>query len=92
MAAGPALAVGQLMALIACYGCLIWSSVVNDFSVYNVAMNSSSTEPLFYRITGTWGNHDGSMLLWCLVLAICGGAVACSGAGCRRPCGRGCWG
>ncbi len=81
MAAGPALAVGQLTALLAAYGCLIWSSVVNDFSVYDVAMNSSSTEPLFYRITGTWGNHDGSILLWCLVLAICGGAVALFGRG-----------
>jgi cytochrome c-type biogenesis protein CcmF len=79
MAAAPALAVGQLIALVTSYGCLIWSSVVNDFSVYDVAMNSSSTEPLFYRITGTWGNHDGSILLWCLVLAICGGAVALFG-------------
>ncbi|MGH7043192.1 MAG: heme lyase CcmF/NrfE family subunit, partial [Acetobacteraceae bacterium] len=79
MAAAPALALGQFISLAACYGCLIWSSVVNDFSVYDVAMNSSSTEPLFYRITGTWGNHDGSILLWCLVLAACGGAVALFG-------------
>jgi cytochrome c-type biogenesis protein CcmF len=81
MAAGPALAVGQLISLVFCYGCLVWSAVVNDFSVYDVAMNSSSTEPLFYRITGTWGNHDGSILLWCLVLSICGGAVALFGRG-----------
>ncbi|MDE2581565.1 MAG: heme lyase CcmF/NrfE family subunit [Rhodospirillales bacterium] len=79
MGAAPALAVGQMIALIAAYGCLIWSAVVNDFSVYDVAMNSSSHEPLFYRITGTWGNHDGSILLWCLVLAVCGGAVALFG-------------
>ncbi len=79
MAAAPALALGQLIAMLTSFGCLIWSSVVNDFSVRDVAMNSSSAEPLFYRITGVWGNHDGSILLWCLVLAICGGAVALFG-------------
>ncbi len=79
MAAAPALALGQMIALITSFGCLVWSSVVSDFSVRDVAMNSSSAEPLFYRITGTWGNHDGSILLWCLVLALCGGAVALFG-------------
>ncbi len=79
MAAAPALALGQLIAMIVSFGCLIWSSVVSDFSVYDVAMNSASNEPLFYRITGVWGNHDGSILLWCLVLALCGGAVALFG-------------
>ena len=81
MAAAPALALGQMIALLASYGCLIWSAVVNDFSVVDVAENSSSAEPLFYRITGTWGNHDGSILLWCLILALCGGAVALFGRG-----------
>ncbi|MGC8475149.1 MAG: heme lyase CcmF/NrfE family subunit, partial [Acetobacteraceae bacterium] len=79
IAAAPALALGQLMAMIVSFGCLVWSSVVSDFSVYDVAMNSASNEPLFYRITGVWGNHDGSILLWCLVLALCGGAVALFG-------------
>jgi cytochrome c-type biogenesis protein CcmF len=79
MAAAPALALGQLVALIAAYGCLIWSAVVDDFSVFNVAENSSSTEPLVYKITGTWGNHEGSILLWCLILACCGGAVSAFG-------------
>ena len=79
MAAAPALAVGQLIALLTSFGCLVWSGVVNDFSVFNVAENSSSTEPLFYRITGTWGDHEGSILLWCLILACCGGAVAAFG-------------
>jgi cytochrome c-type biogenesis protein CcmF len=79
MAAAPALAVSQLVALVTSFGCLVWSGVVSDFSVYNVAENSSSTEPLFYRITGTWGDHEGSILLWCLILACCGGAVAAFG-------------
>ena len=77
--AAPALAIGQLIALAAAYGCLIWSAVVDDFSVLNVAENSNSLKPLIYKITGTWGDHEGSILLWCLILALCGGAVAMFG-------------
>ncbi|MGA9867934.1 MAG: heme lyase CcmF/NrfE family subunit, partial [Acetobacteraceae bacterium] len=79
MASGPALALGQLIALATSFGCLVWSGVTDDFSVSNVARYSSSLEPLFYRITGTWGNHEGSILLWCLILALCGGVVAVFG-------------
>ncbi len=79
MATAPALALGQMIALFTSYGCLIWSAVVDDFSVYNIAENSSATKPLLYKITGTWGNHEGSILLWCLILAICGGAVGLFG-------------
>ncbi len=79
MAAAPALAVGQLLALATSFGCLIWSAVVDDFSVFDVAENSSTNEPLIYKITGTWGNHEGSILLWCLILACCGAAVAAFG-------------
>jgi cytochrome c-type biogenesis protein CcmF len=79
MQAAPALAIGQLIALATAYGCLVWSSVVDDFSVLNVAENSHSLKPLLYKITGTWGNHEGSILLWCLILALCGGAVAFCG-------------
>jgi cytochrome c-type biogenesis protein CcmF len=79
MATAPALAIGQLIALAAAYGALIWSSVVSDFSVLNVAENSQAMKPLIYKITGTWGNHEGSILLWCLILACCGGAVAAFG-------------
>ena len=64
------------MALLTAYACLIWSSVTDDFTVLNVAENSASLKPLLYKITGTWGNHEGSILLWTLILAICGGAVA----------------
>ena len=79
MATAPALALGQLIALVASFGCLIVSAVTDDFSVFNVARYSSSIEPLFYKITGTWGNHEGSILLWCLILALCGGVVAIFG-------------
>ena len=60
MQAAPALAIGQLIALATAYGCLVWSSVVDDFSVLNVAENSHSLKPMLYKITGTWGNHEGS--------------------------------
>ena len=81
MAAAPALAVGQLLALAAAAGALVWSSVTDDFTVLNVANNSHSLKPLLYKITGTWGNHEGSILLWGLILAVCGGAVAIAGRG-----------
>ena len=77
--AAPALALGQLIALAAAYGALVWSSIVSDFTVLNVVENSSALKPLIYKITGTWGNHEGSILLWCLILALCGGAVALFG-------------
>ena len=80
MAAAPALAVGQAIALIIAFAVLVHANVVNDFSVKVVSENSSSLKPLFYRITGTWGNHPGSVLLWCLVLGLCGGAVAIFGS------------
>ncbi|MBV8094366.1 MAG: heme lyase CcmF/NrfE family subunit [Acetobacteraceae bacterium] len=79
MASAPALALGQLIALATAYACLIWSAVTDDFSVLNIAQNSNSLKPLIYKITGTWGNHEGSILLWCLILAICSGAVGVFG-------------
>jgi len=79
MAAAPALAVGQLIALGTAFFTLIWCNVVSDFSVLNVVQNSQAAKPLLYKITGTWGNHEGSILLWCFILALCGAAVAAFG-------------
>ena len=76
MAAAPGLAVGQLLALLAAAGALVWSAVSDDFSVANIAENSAAAKPLLYKITGTWGNHEGSILLWALILGLCGAAVA----------------
>jgi cytochrome c-type biogenesis protein CcmF len=76
MAAAPGLAVGQLLALIGACLALVWAAAHNDFSVVNVAENSAVAKPLLYKITGTWGNHEGSILLWGLILGICGGLVA----------------
>lgn len=53
--------------------------VTSDFSVNNVWLNSHSRKPMLYKISGVWGNHEGSMLLWVLILAAFGATVAISG-------------
>jgi len=58
------------------FGCLIAVFVSSDFSVAPVAANSHIDKPLIYKIAGAWGNHEGSMLLWCLVSAVFGAVLA----------------
>jgi cytochrome c-type biogenesis protein CcmF len=58
---------------------LIALNVISDFSVANVYENSHSLKPLIYKITGVWGNHEGSMLLWVFILALFGALVAVFG-------------
>ncbi len=72
-------AMAQLLLLILAFAALTHAYVVSDFSVQNVAANSHSTKPLLYKVTGVWGNHEGSMLLWVLILALFGAAVAAFG-------------
>jgi cytochrome c-type biogenesis protein CcmF len=79
MAAVPGLAIGQFLALAAAAAALVTSAVRDDFSVINIAENSSTLKPLMYKISGTWGNHEGSILLWGLILALCGTAVSIAG-------------
>ena len=79
MRAAPALALSHFLAIGAAFLGLIYAGVVSDFTVENVADYSSSLVPLVYRITGTWGNHDGSMILWCFILSLCGATVAAFG-------------
>src|SRR6267143_2739315 len=52
------------------FGCLAYSFITNDFSVLNVATNSNSQLPLHYRLAATWGSHEGSLLLWTLMLGL----------------------
>ncbi|MBI2223751.1 MAG: c-type cytochrome biogenesis protein CcmF, partial [Betaproteobacteria bacterium] len=59
---------GQFVFVAIAFGCLAWSFANNDFSVLNVATNSNSQLPLQYRIAATWGSHEGSLLLWVLML------------------------
>jgi cytochrome c-type biogenesis protein CcmF len=58
------------------FALLIWLFVRSDMSVKLVAMNSHSLKPLLYKVAGTWGNHEGSMLLWVTVMGLAGAAVA----------------
>jgi cytochrome c-type biogenesis protein CcmF len=68
MLARPA-ARAQFALVALAFGCLAWSFISNDFSVQNVASNSNSELPLQYRIAATWGSHEGSLLLWALMLS-----------------------
>ena len=78
IASPAAVAVAGL--LLVAFLALAHAYVVSDFSVANVYLNSHSAKPLIYRISGVWGNHEGSMLLWVLMLALFGAAVALFGA------------
>jgi cytochrome c-type biogenesis protein CcmF len=69
-------ALAQLLFVAIAYGCLTWAFLSHDFSVVYVVQNSNSNLPLIYLISGVWGGHEGSLLLWSLVLAVWTGAVA----------------
>ena len=60
----------QLFFVVVSFFGLVLSFVVSDFSNETVFNNSHTTKPLFYKISGTWGNHEGSLLLWLLVLTL----------------------
>ena len=63
------LATGQFLFISFAFACLIYSFITNDFSVENVATHSNTKLPVYYRITASWGSHEGSMLLWVFMLA-----------------------
>ncbi len=70
MAVARPAAQGQFVFVAIAFGCLAWSFYANDFTVLNVATNSNSKLPTAYRIAATWGSHEGSLLLWLLMLSI----------------------
>ncbi len=76
---GGSAAVSQFFLILISFAALMHAYVVSDFSVTNVFTNSHSTKPIIYRIAGVWGNHEGSMLLWVLIVALFGAAVALYG-------------
>ena len=61
---------GLILSSILSFACLIYSYIISDFTVLNVFQNSHTSKPLIYKIAAAWGNHEGSMLLWILVLCI----------------------
>ena len=72
-------ALGQFLFVAIAFLSLTYLFVVSDFSVASVAANSHSAKPLLYKVSGVWGNHEGSMLLWVLILALFSAAVALFG-------------
>jgi len=69
-------ALGQFVFVAIAYGCLTWAFIDHDFSVVYVAQNSNTKLPFMYLISGVWGAHEGSLLLWALILTIWTAAVA----------------
>ena len=55
---------------VACFFTLVTAFIVSDFSIITVYQNSHTLKPLIYKISGTWGNHEGSLLLWIIILTI----------------------
>ena len=70
MAVGRPAAQGQFFFIFVSYVCLTWAFIQSDFSVQLAASNSHSATPLMYKITGVWGNHEGSLLLWAMCLSL----------------------
>jgi|GEM_PF-2004339 len=66
------------------YGCLTWGFIVDDFSVLYVANTSNTELPFIYRISGVWGAHEGSLLLWALILSVWTCAVSLFSRGIPR--------
>ena len=81
LATAPSVALAGFGFTALAFGALTYAHVVSDFSLVNVIENSASSKPLIYKITGVWGNHEGSMLLWVMILAIFAAAVALAARG-----------
>jgi cytochrome c-type biogenesis protein CcmF len=74
----------QFLLIAIAFIALTTAYVTSDFSVLNVWQNSHSAKPMLYKISGVWGNHEGSMVLWVLILALFGAAVATFGTNLPR--------
>jgi cytochrome c-type biogenesis protein CcmF len=72
-------ALAQFALIATAFGALMSCYVTSDFSVLNVVQNSHTDKPMLYKISGVWGNHEGSMLLWVLILSLYGMAVSVFG-------------
>ncbi|MEO1153621.1 MAG: heme lyase CcmF/NrfE family subunit [Pseudomonadota bacterium] len=76
MAMGEPAATAQFILLAFSFAALTYAFVTSDFSLRLVVLNSHTLKPMIYKITGVWGNHEGSMLLWVLILALFGAMAA----------------
>ena len=76
MATGRTCAIAAFLLIALSMAALMHAYIVSDFSVVNVAENSHTDKPLLYKVSGVWGNHEGSMMLWVFMLSFCAAAVA----------------
>ncbi|MCR8828101.1 heme lyase CcmF/NrfE family subunit [Pseudosulfitobacter koreensis] len=76
MAVAEPAANAQFFLTLAAFGALMWAFITSDFSLRLVVLNSHSAKPMLYKISGTWGNHEGSMLLWVLIVTLFGAMAA----------------
>ncbi|UWQ93110.1 heme lyase CcmF/NrfE family subunit [Rhodobacteraceae bacterium M382] len=81
MAVAEPAAHAQFLLTALSFGALTWAFVTSDFSLKLVWANSHSAKPMLYKISGTWGNHEGSMLLWVLIVTLFGATAASFGGG-----------
>ena len=79
MAVADPAAISQLILVGFSFAALTWAFMSSDFSLKLVFENSHSAKPMLYKIAGTWGNHEGSMLLWLLILTLFGASAALFG-------------
>ena len=79
MAVGSSAAILQCVLILLAFAILAYEHIISDFTVENVVQNSFAAMPLLYKITGVWGNHEGSMLLWVTILAVYGMLIALFG-------------
>ena len=79
MRSASSLATGQVLFIIFAFAILCWSFMNSDFSVAAVAQHSHTSQPILYKFAAAWGHHEGSMLLWVLILALFGWCVAAFG-------------
>ena len=85
MALAPSSALLGFALVALSFVCLVAGYLGSDFSITNVWENSHSAKPLIYKISGVWGNHEGSMLLWVSILALFSGLVALFGTNLPKP-------
>ena len=83
MAFGNVAATVQFALVAFAFAALVQGFVTSDFSIAIVVSNSHSLKPMLYKVSGTWGNHEGSLLLWALILALFGACIAWFGGNLR---------
>ncbi|KIC44786.1 cytochrome C biogenesis protein CcmF [Ruegeria sp. ANG-S4] len=81
MAFAEPAAISQFLLTAFSFAALVWAFTTSDFSLRIVVENSHSLKPMLYKVSGTWGNHEGSMLLWVLIVTIFGAMAAVFGGG-----------